>query len=240
MAVFVFDIDDTLYLRGDAYMHAYHEVIGNIPGVTDLQVDVTSRYWSEVEFARFEKGEITREEMNILRVQDTYRALGLELSRERAQGFQDVYKEAQNRMTLLPEMRKVLQYLKEKQVTTGIITNGASDHQRFKYHALQLEKFIPEENIIASGDINIFKPDPEIFHAFERKIGAAAEDCWFVGDSPENDMQGARAAGWHFIWICWKDKGFGMPAAGQEIYADYILQGERGIFDTVRKILGDA
>lgn len=238
MAVFVFDIDDTLYRRGDAYLCAYHKVIGAIPGVDDDTVIRVSRHWSDLEFDRYGRGEISMEEMNILRVQHTYHEFGIEVSEERAKRFQDAYKQAQSDMQLLPEMRETLLYLKKKKIVTGVLSNGESAHQRFKYHSLHLEELIPEENVLVSGDIGITKPDPEIFRVFEERTGAPRDEYWFVGDSPENDMDGAAAAGWHFIWIRWEDQYPENHNRRTGIKADHILRGTDGILEIVREIVG--
>jgi putative hydrolase of the HAD superfamily len=51
------------------------------------------------------------------------------------------------------------------------------------------------DGAVASAELGVAKPDPAIFaHALEL-AGAPAAQAWHVGDSPAEDVAGARAAG---------------------------------------------
>jgi putative hydrolase of the HAD superfamily len=51
------------------------------------------------------------------------------------------------------------------------------------------------DGAVASAELGVAKPDPAIFaHALEL-VGAAADASWHVGDTPDVDVAGARAAG---------------------------------------------
>ena len=43
-----------------------------------------------------------------------------------------------------------------------------------------------------SGEIGINKPQKEIFTYAENRMHLTAEDAYFIGDSPENDVAGAK------------------------------------------------
>src|ERR671937_164738 len=49
--------------------------------------------------------------------------------------------------------------------------------------------------VVISAEVGVAKPDPAIFRAALERLGARAEDSLHVGDSVENDVAGARAAG---------------------------------------------
>jgi putative hydrolase of the HAD superfamily len=52
------------------------------------------------------------------------------------------------------------------------------------------------DGAVASAELGIAKPDPAIFaRALELAGGAEPGASWHVGDSPEADVAGARAAG---------------------------------------------
>jgi HAD superfamily hydrolase (TIGR01549 family) len=57
------------------------------------------------------------------------------------------------------------------------------------------------EAVVVSADVGWRKPRPEIFAETLRRMGLAASDAIFVGDTPEVDVVGARAAGMDVIWI---------------------------------------
>ena len=51
------------------------------------------------------------------------------------------------------------------------------------------------DGAVASAELGAAKPDPAIFARGLELAGAAPEEAWHVGDSPEADVEGARAAG---------------------------------------------
>ena len=57
------------------------------------------------------------------------------------------------------------------------------------------------DGAIASAEIGSAKPDGAIFAAALRMAGTTPAATWHVGDTPEADVEGARAAGIHPILI---------------------------------------
>jgi putative hydrolase of the HAD superfamily len=51
------------------------------------------------------------------------------------------------------------------------------------------------DGIVSSADAGAAKPGPEVFERALELAGAAPEDAVHVGDSLENDVEGARSAG---------------------------------------------
>jgi putative hydrolase of the HAD superfamily len=56
--------------------------------------------------------------------------------------------------------------------------------------------------IMSSADYGIRKPHPAIFRAAASKLGVAARDIWFIGDTLDADIAGALCAGMTAIWYC--------------------------------------
>ncbi|MEA2511212.1 MAG: hydrolase / 5-amino-6-(5-phospho-D-ribitylamino)uracil phosphatase [Thermomicrobiales bacterium] len=81
----------------------------------------------------------------------------------------------------------------------GLITNGPTEVQRDKIALLDLAPYI--DFALISGEFGIAKPDPAIFHEALRRGASTVEETVFVGDSPEYDIVGARAAGIRAIWM---------------------------------------
>ena len=81
----------------------------------------------------------------------------------------------------------------------GLITNGASDTQRGKLRALDIESQFAAFGI--SGELGIAKPDAAIFHHALDALGVRPEDAWHVGDSLATDVAGAKAAGLTAVWL---------------------------------------
>jgi putative hydrolase of the HAD superfamily len=49
--------------------------------------------------------------------------------------------------------------------------------------------------VVTSAEVGVAKPDPEVFHRALALAGVGPEAAVHVGDSPDNDVAGARAAG---------------------------------------------
>jgi putative hydrolase of the HAD superfamily len=81
----------------------------------------------------------------------------------------------------------------------GLITNGPAEVQRDKIALLDLARYV--DFALISGEFGIAKPDPAIFAEGLRLGRATVEETVFVGDSPEFDVLGARAAGLSAIWM---------------------------------------
>lgn len=78
------------------------------------------------------------------------------------------------------------------------------------------------------------KPDPSALHGLIKELGAAREDCLFVGDS-EVDMQTAANAGMKKIGVLW---GFRGRRALEDNGADYIVDKASDIVDIVKRLSG--
>jgi HAD superfamily hydrolase (TIGR01509 family) len=83
--------------------------------------------------------------------------------------------------------------------TTGLITNGPTEVQRAKIELLELEPHV--DFLLISEEFGAWKPDPSIFVEALRLGGAKPQEAVFIGDSPEHDIAGARAAGIRTIWM---------------------------------------
>lgn len=74
------------------------------------------------------------------------------------------------------------------------LTNGNADLQRMGLHSLFM-------HMISAREVGMAKPDPGIFlHACER-LRVAPQQVLHVGDDPDLDVQGARAAGLRTAWL---------------------------------------
>ncbi len=98
-----------------------------------------------------------------------------------------------------PETIPMMQKLRSMGYKTGLITNGQHALQYSKLRLLSLTELFDE--IIATGDYGIHKPDKEIFDIMREKFMFSPEEMVYVGDNPVNDIQGARNAGWKTIWM---------------------------------------
>lgn len=87
---------------------------------------------------------------------------------------------------------RMLAQLKERGYRMAVISNREKNFQE-EIDELELTPYF--EFSLAGGEVNAYKPDPEIFqHACER-LGVTAADAAYVGDNYFADIVGARRAG---------------------------------------------
>jgi len=118
---------------------------------------------------------------------------------------------------LMPDAREVITRLSKK-YRVGLLTNGAPDLQREKLLASSLEPLL--HAVAVSGEHDIGKPLPEIFHRLLAELGVTAAEAVMVGNSLERDILGARNAGITSIWL--KVPGSEEPA---DVHPDYTILG---------------
>jgi putative hydrolase of the HAD superfamily len=100
---------------------------------------------------------------------------------------------------LFDDVREVLARVKRARIPLALITNGAGDTQRAKLCALGLEDAF--DAVVVSGEVRAAKPDPRVFAVALRQLSVEAQDVWHVGDNPETDVAGAKAAGLTAVWL---------------------------------------
>jgi putative hydrolase of the HAD superfamily len=71
---------------------------------------------------------------------------------------------------------------------------------------------------IISGDHGFGKPNPLLFQKASEELGVSISQCVMIGNSLENDIAGARAAGMRSIWIRLCD-----PSTTENISSDFII-----------------
>ena len=86
-----------------------------------------------------------------------------------------------------------------KKFPLALITNGIAMVQRRRFAASPIMPYF--QAVVISEEVGIAKPDPRIFAPALQKIGVAAGDVLYVGDSVTSDMAAARNAGMDFCWL---------------------------------------
>jgi len=115
---------------------------------------------------------------------------------------------------LFPDVSSTLETLRASGRKLGLITNGSVSMQSRKLECLALSPSF--DTILISDAEGIAKPDCRIFHRALERLDASPANAVFVGDNPEVDVAGARAAGMGAIWR--RD-----PAVPRAVEADAII-----------------
>ncbi|HEY7322327.1 MAG TPA: HAD-IA family hydrolase [Candidatus Binatia bacterium] len=94
--------------------------------------------------------------------------------------------------TLYPEVTETLSALKDRRIVLSVISNFDSRLIAI-LEGLGLAPWF--EHIFISSRVGYAKPDPQIFQTALKRHNLKAGDVLHVGDSEENDFQGANNAG---------------------------------------------
>jgi putative hydrolase of the HAD superfamily len=100
---------------------------------------------------------------------------------------------------LMPGAAEALTWCRSRGLRTGLVTNGRVAMQQEKVRALGLCALL--DTVVISEAEGITKPHSSIFHRAVARLGGEPGAAVFVGDHPEADIAGARAAGLHAIWV---------------------------------------
>jgi HAD superfamily hydrolase (TIGR01549 family) len=84
----------------------------------------------------------------------------------------------------------VLEELRARGLQLGLVSNTGRDLSAFvAHHGLDVDV------ALSSGAHGKVKPDPSIFQAALDRLGVPPQEAAMVGDSPDDDVEGARAIG---------------------------------------------
>jgi putative hydrolase of the HAD superfamily len=119
---------------------------------------------------------------------------------------------------LFEDVLPVLEELRRAELRIAVVSNGIRDlHAFVAHHRLDVDA------IIDSRSHGRVKPHPTIFQAALAALAVAPEDAVMVGDSLEEDIEGARALGMRAILIDREERHpevderltdlYGLPAA---------------------------
>lgn len=141
--------------------------------------------------------------------------LGLALALEELRQISEASIAAWHAYTQLdPEAKSVLGELQGRYKLALISNFDHPPHVHCLLDELALRPFF--DAVVVSGDVGVKKPDPAIFVPALEQTGLATDEALFVGDSPEDDVAGARAAGLRPVLIQRSLGAEGSPSAWTE------------------------
>jgi putative hydrolase of the HAD superfamily len=191
-----FDLDNTLWdvhpvlVRAEQVLHAF--LCEQYPQVTTRH-DLESMRALRVAIAR--EMPAMRHDLTWLRL-ECLRRLAREAGYAEAtlseQAFEVFYR-ARNEVVLYDDVRPALDSL-VRNYRLFAISNGNAD-----LGAIGLGRYF--EASLAAREAGMLKPDPRIFEILLVRAGLDAGEAAHVGDDPEADVEGARAAGLLPVWL---------------------------------------
>lgn len=182
-AVWVFDLDDTLYLERDYQLSGYQHIAQHVQNL--YQKDV----WPLIQDAD-SKGEDV--------LQSVCSALSLPESAK--QSFIWIYRLHIPNITLSSDVEKTLRIIEDKSLALATITDGRSVSQRNKLFSLGLGKI----DALISEEWDEVKPGKKRFLEIESRY-PLAEQYIYVGDNIKKDFITPNQMNWLTIGL--RDSG---------------------------------
>lgn len=148
---------------------------------------------------RYTKGYIKQEELRWKRIWLTfleYKIANESLSKQIAQDFLQILP---TKKILFPYTIEILQYLKVKQYSLHLITNGFEAVQYKKIKNSNIHLYFQE--VITSEGSNSLKPNKEIFEYALHKSNATINESLMIGDNLEADILGGINIGMDTVYV---------------------------------------
>jgi HAD superfamily hydrolase (TIGR01549 family) len=122
--------------------------------------------------------------------------------------------ERHENFTLYDDAPPVLEVLRRHRIKIGLVSNGQRDLEEFVvHHALDVDV------AVGSAAFGRTKPHPSIFLAALERLGVEPEDAAMVGDSPEDDIEGARRVGIRAVLLDREDRYPDQPGRIRDLRA---------------------
>lgn len=200
------DADDTLFDYPKAELQALHRTFDFYNVNKDWEFDnkiltneeliSTYKVINHELWADLEKGQVTTEEVKVLRFKRLFEHFNLDIDGVECSKTY-LYQLSQGRF-LLDGAVEICKYLHSK-ATVVVVTNGFKEVQYSRIQESELKDYI--DAIIISEEVGVSKPDPKIFEAALLRMGHRDKaDVIMIGDSVTADMAGGRNYG---IDTCW-------------------------------------
>ncbi|WP_430884944.1 YjjG family noncanonical pyrimidine nucleotidase [Fusibacter sp. JL216-2] len=194
----IFDADETLFDFKKSQAVALeesvkaHKIEYPYDKLKLVYEEINHKIWIE-----FEKGLIKVSDLKVDRFRRLFKALDLNLD---PVVFAGTYMEKLSEASFIYEgVVDLLERLKDR-YKLAIITNGLSLVQNKRIGQSDIHHYF--EEIVISEDVNLVKPDPEIFDYTLEKMGHTSKDSvLMVGDNLKSDILGGIKAGIDTCWL---------------------------------------
>ena len=101
-------------------------------------------------------------------------------------------------LDVYPEVLEVLRKLKERSITTAILSNGTDQMLGAAARSAGIDKFL--DRVISVDELEIYKPHPAVYHLAVNKLSLPAEQICFMSSNAW-DVAGGANFGFRAVWI---------------------------------------
>ncbi|HPU07934.1 MAG TPA: HAD-IA family hydrolase [Thermogutta sp.] len=189
MKVFVFDLDDTLYLERDYVFSGFQSVARKIEEKSGLSSELVYE-------------ELIQDFNNGLRAKNFDRLLEKNPEIQKVLSLEEIihyYRSHFPRIRLLQNAEHVLKCLKKEGYFLGLITDGYLKTQKLKVESLKITSFFDKIVFTDQWGKAYWKPHERAFYEIERAWRVKGQDLVYIGDNPEKDFFPAKKRFWKTI-----------------------------------------
>lgn len=155
---------------------------------------INERLWEQIR-----DGEIDKEYLRRHRFYDSFLFFGID-DFELAQTFENNFLDTILKYNDLVEGAfEILEYLSAKKYQLHILSNGFKEVTYRKCELSGIKNYF--ETITSADEINIRKPQPEIYEYALKKSGAQKEESMMIGDDWIADVEGAKSFGLKVVFF---------------------------------------
>ena len=196
-----FDLDDTLLDHRTAEKNALADVRAAFPdafdGITAAQVQQVYHQHNELLWERYSDGEIEKEELKRLRIEQMLETLAVDGVAPERIGAHYIERYTHH-WTPTDGAFDAFERVADR-FPVGLLTNGFSETQHAK-----IERFpvLAEraETVVVGEETGFLKPDARVFARAAELASSAPTATLYVGNSLRSDVEGGLGAGWQVAW----------------------------------------
>jgi HAD superfamily hydrolase (TIGR01662 family) len=191
------DVDFTLFRPGPELGPAGYQRVGSRHGLELVPARYEAARLSALDDLQRHPELVHDEELWIRFTEDIVRGMGGDPAGSRAVAIELVREwERHENFFLFDDALPALEELRAHGLKLGLVSNGQRDLEEFaRHHGLDVDVCVGS---LAHGRI---KPHRSIFVAALAALGVDPSDSAMVGDSPADDIEGARALGMRAILL---------------------------------------
>ncbi len=164
-------------------------IVSRVQPVPELRAALKAALFGHADWRLFDRGTLTEPEL-IERLQ-----LRLGATRQEVEAILDAVR---NSLVEKPETIKLMRALQEQGTPLYCLSNMPASiytHLRQRHHFWDAFS-----GIVISGEVQMMKPEPEVFVHLLATFNLRAEESVFIDDLPAN-IESARQVGLHAIWF---------------------------------------
>lgn len=199
-----FDLDRTLWdldrNSTETLTELYDKYKLSSLGMPDISTFIFDyNQYNDILWERYRKGTIDRKTIRALRFKQTFSKYGYRNDKLATQFGEEYIAEAPKKNNLLPFAKELLDYLKNKNYSLHIITNGFEEVQSVKVKSAGIESYF--EHVVTSDKAGYLKPDKRVFEYSLNLVSSQPSDSLMIGDCLQADIIGAREAGMDQVYL---------------------------------------